>query len=130
MDIFTTCLKLAGVKIPDDRPIDGKDLIPVLKGEEKSTHKEIYYYNGDELCAVRSGKYKLHFKMCSDKWEWEVCEPPELYDLEYDPSEKYDISQDNPIIVKKLYDLANKFKLEIEKLGENKKTINTLMNRN
>lgn len=129
MDIFTTCLKLAGIEIPGDRPIDGKDLLPVLKGEQKSNHKAIYYFKDDELCAVRYGKYKLHFKMCSEDWEWRVCRPPELFNLEYDPSEKYDISQKNPAIVQELTEIADGFLSEIEKRAENKDTIDKLMNR-
>ncbi len=128
MDIFSTCLMLAGVELPNDRPIDGKNLIPVLRGEEKSKHKAVYYYRNDELCAVRSGKYKLHFKKCLENWEWQMCNPPELYDLEFDPSEKYNIGSNNPKIVEELSQAADNFKTEIERLSENKQTLNKIMN--
>ena len=32
-DLFVTCLQLAGVPLPQDRIIDGKDILPVLKGK-------------------------------------------------------------------------------------------------
>lgn len=32
MDLFTTSLALAGISPPDDRPLDGLDLTPVLLG--------------------------------------------------------------------------------------------------
>ncbi len=36
MDVFTTALTLAGVKVPSDRVIDGVDMTPVLKGMWRS----------------------------------------------------------------------------------------------
>ncbi len=34
LDFFPTIVKLAGGKLPDDRPIDGMDMMPVLEGEK------------------------------------------------------------------------------------------------
>jgi len=129
MDLFTTCLRLAGVDIPQDRTIDGQDLIPVLQGQKSSQYDAFYYYWNDEMTAIRSGPYKLHFKICTDQWEWTGLEKLQLYNVEVDPSEKFDIATQNPEIVKELVQKANEFRSEIEKSGENKMFIHQMMHR-
>jgi len=41
--------------------VDGKDVWPVLAGEAKSPQEAYFFYSGEELQAVRSGVWKLHF---------------------------------------------------------------------
>jgi arylsulfatase len=62
MDILPTVAQLIGGKLPG-HAIDGKDIEPLLTGQEgaKSPHAAFYYYAGNELHAVRSGDWKLHF---------------------------------------------------------------------
>ncbi|MBN2011524.1 sulfatase-like hydrolase/transferase [candidate division KSB1 bacterium] len=128
MDLFTTCLTLAGVPVPDDRPIDGNDLMPVWRNEQSSKSDPVYFYWDDKLAAMRSGKYKLHFRKHIGNWVWVDCDPLELYDLEIDPSEKYEISAQFPEIVSRLTEQAEKFKKEIAERGENKELIEKLEN--
>lgn len=61
IDLLPTVAKLAGGELPK-ATIDGKDIRPLLFGEAgaKSPHEAFFYYSGDELQAVRSGKWKLH----------------------------------------------------------------------
>lgn len=61
MDWLPTFAKLLGAKLP--REVDGRDIAPLLLGESgaKSPYEAFYYYSGDELHAVRAGKWKLHF---------------------------------------------------------------------
>lgn len=97
MDLFTTFSVMAGVPIPEDRIIDGMDLSPVLFENKESPRKEMFYYRGDRLYAARVGDYKAHF-ITQDAYGPEKTEhnPPLLYNLNIDPSEKYDVSKDNP----------------------------------
>ncbi|KAJ8415121.1 hypothetical protein AAFF_G00008190 [Aldrovandia affinis] len=54
MDIFPTVAKLAGASMPDDREIDGRDLMPLLRGEvERSEHEFLFHYCNAYLNAVR-----------------------------------------------------------------------------
>ena len=62
IDIFPTILKQAGIKIPSDRVIDGKDLFPVLTEQADSPHEALYSMKGNSLFTVRSGPWKLHVK--------------------------------------------------------------------
>ncbi len=63
IDVFPTILKAAGVSIPQDRTIDGKDIMPLLTSSNaKSPHEAIYAMRGQNLSIVRSGQWKLHIK--------------------------------------------------------------------
>ncbi len=63
IDVFPTILKAAGVALPDDRIIDGKELWPLLTYEDaKSQHDAVFALHGQNLAIVRSGKWKLHVR--------------------------------------------------------------------
>ena len=126
MDVFATCLKLAGLETPQDRPIDGHDVMAVMAGKEKSPTTSIYYYSGPTLCAVRKDRYKIHFRKSPGDYTWQECDPPELYDLLTDPSEKYNLAADHPEIVKEMVEYANQFKQEIAERNENADLIKVL----
>ncbi|XP_069492834.1 arylsulfatase D-like isoform X2 [Ambystoma mexicanum] len=54
MDIFPTTVHLAGGTLPEDRIIDGKDLMPLLQGKvPHSEHEFLFHYCGIYLHAVR-----------------------------------------------------------------------------
>jgi arylsulfatase len=61
IDLLPTLCKLCGAGQPK-LPIDGKDVSPILFGEAgaRSPHDAYFFYAGNELHAVRSGKWKLH----------------------------------------------------------------------
>lgn len=62
MDLLPTLARLIGATLPPT-PIDGRDAWPVISGaaNAKSPHEAIGFYSGNELHAVRSGPWKLHF---------------------------------------------------------------------
>jgi arylsulfatase A-like enzyme len=60
MDLFPTTLALAGIKLPGDRPIDGRDITSLLVSDAPSPHEAIFSMRGDQLATVRAGKWKLH----------------------------------------------------------------------
>jgi len=63
IDLFPTICGLAGVRLPDDRVIDGKDLLPLMtKPGAVSPHEAIYAMSGQRLHVIRSGKWKLHVR--------------------------------------------------------------------
>jgi arylsulfatase len=63
MDLLPTFAEMVGAELPMDRLIDGKDIRPIMIGEEKakSPHQAFYYYAGTQLQAIRFGDYKLHY---------------------------------------------------------------------
>lgn len=63
IDVFPTICGLAGAPLPADRPIDGKDIFPLLSSDAaKTPHEAIFAMGGPEVKVVRSGKWKLHVK--------------------------------------------------------------------
>ncbi|MDY0166772.1 MAG: sulfatase [Thermoguttaceae bacterium] len=108
MDLFTTCLKLGGSAVPDDRPIDGVDLSPVLRGEGPSPRNTMYFYRGTRLFAVRHGQFKAHFitQPAYGGGSAEEHDPPLLYDLGEDPSETFNIAGQHPEILAELRRIA------------------------
>ncbi|MBA7678679.1 hypothetical protein ES703_86957 [subsurface metagenome] len=63
IDVFPTILKAAGVDVPKDRVIDGKDIWPLLtRPGAKSPHDALFAMQGSNLMTVRSGKWRLHVR--------------------------------------------------------------------
>jgi len=62
IDLLPTFAALLGAELPAKK-IDGVNIAPIIRGEAgaKSPHDAFYYYAGEELQAVRSGDWKLHF---------------------------------------------------------------------
>ena len=103
IDIFTTALSSAGVKIPKDRAIDGKDLLPLFEGKEKkSPHEALFFYQGKELQAVRVGKWKYHRKHYLLYYPIGFKKGPYLFDLEKDPNESYNVIDLYPNVAREL----------------------------
>ncbi|MBX3437854.1 MAG: sulfatase, partial [Planctomycetaceae bacterium] len=61
IDVLPTVCHLAGVSLPEDRTIDGRDILPLLKdAAAPSPHEAIYGMQGTRLATIRSGPWKLH----------------------------------------------------------------------
>ncbi len=94
MDLLPTLLTLAGVPLPKDRQLDGADQSPVLRGEKPGVQDKVFYYNGRELYAIRKGAWKMHLttRPSYSKEPPVNHDPPLLFQLENDPSEKYNVA--------------------------------------
>ncbi|UCG98505.1 MAG: hypothetical protein JSW31_05320, partial [Burkholderiales bacterium] len=63
MDLFPTIAKIAGGKVPQDRPIDGIDMYDFLLGKtEESGRNGFIVYMGNDIFGVKWRNWKLHFK--------------------------------------------------------------------
>jgi len=59
IDFFPTCLALAGLTLPTDRIIDGKDISGLLEGKGKqSPHEALFFFHHNEIEGVRTGDWK------------------------------------------------------------------------
>ena len=139
-DWYTTFCKLAGVD-PDDSgpgrfPVDGMDVWPIITGENEETpHDEIVLgYNfthtekRKEVGAIIAGNYKLivgHQNGGHDNIMWSPldypckngptgkdCDPYCLYNIVNDPTERQDLANTQPDILKQMLDRYNKYSKE------------------
>jgi arylsulfatase A len=102
MDIYSTSLALAGAELEKDRIVDGYDLTESLKGNAKSPRDIVYYYRGTRLMALRKGPWKAHFatqESYTGNNKLNEHDPPVLYNLEVDPSEKWDVAARHPEVI-------------------------------
>jgi arylsulfatase A len=101
LDLFPTCLHLAGVPLPSDRVLDGFDMTPMLLGKGPSQRNVMIYYNGDEVYAIRKGPCKAHFITFSGYGKDTPArhDPPLLFHLPNDPGERFDVAAEHPDVV-------------------------------
>ncbi len=127
IDILPSLAFLTGTELPEHK-IDGKNIWPLMSGEEGAVtpHEAYYFYWLHDLHAVRSGDWKLHYPHTYRKLE-EVTPghdgmPGEyqldstgfaLYNLGDDIGERNDLKEKFPEKMKELISLGEQIKLEL-----------------
>jgi arylsulfatase A len=109
LDLLPTLTKLAGATLPTDRVYDGYDLSGVLLGKDKSPRNEMFYYHDSKLFAARKGDYKLYYYSNNPDGypaKVEKLAKVRLYNLQHDPSEKYDLADSRPEVVRQIEELV------------------------
>ncbi|MBL6764234.1 MAG: sulfatase-like hydrolase/transferase [Verrucomicrobiae bacterium] len=104
MEVFPTFAKLAGAKLPDKLTLDGFDMLPVLRGKQKSSRTEMYWERQD----LRAARYQ--------NWKW--IETPTyggLFDLSNDIGEQNDLSKAKPEVAAMMAQRFKNWKNEMEK---------------
>lgn len=116
LDFAQTFLEMAGIQAPND--MQGKSLVPLLKGNNENWDRDAVYYHYYEYPGIHAVKrhygiatsrYKLiHFYYDIDEWE--------LYDQEKDPREMNNVYHDpeyaevKKMMKTKLKELRKKYK--------------------
>ena len=123
IDMLPTFAKLAGSQAPTDRPIDGKDIRPLMFGEKgaKTPHESYVLLHG--LGAVRSGAWKFYpWQEGADvKKKDAPAKVPEnapktqLYDLSKDIGEKTNVADRHPDVVARLTKVFQEFSADVKK---------------
>jgi len=133
IDWMPTFANITRSKLSQNK-IDGKDIWPLLSGEvNQSPHEKLYfYYRVNELHSIRMNKWKIQFSRTYRslngkdggkdgipvKYEMNLIDKNELYNLKDDPQERIDVYDKFPEIAKKMEELAEKARVE---LGDNLK---------
>jgi uncharacterized sulfatase len=87
-DMYATAVAAAGGTMPDDRKMDGVDLIPYATGQATGApHEALFWRSGASQSALVDG------------WKLNVSDPPGrtwLFDMNADPNEQNDLSAERP----------------------------------
>lgn len=136
IDLFPTLARLAGEPTSGERSekraaaarmIDGRDIWPLISGDAgaKSPHDALYFYWGRELQAVRAGRWKLHLPHSyrsldgagghggiPGKYVQRQIELA-LFDLEQDPGETINLAAEQPEMVERLQQFAQRARADL-----------------
>ena len=94
IDIFHTIAAAAGASVPKDRKLDGVDLIPYIQGENKEKpHKTLFWREGHHQSVLHKGWKLIKADRPDKRW---------LFNLDKDPTERNNLSKDNPTKVSQL----------------------------
>ena len=114
IDFFPTALALAGernIAAASKQPLDGKNILPFLLGQETKSPETVYlFFDGPYLQTARAGRWKIHvarwniprYTAASGQQKNVRLATPELFDLNVDLGESYDVAADQPIVVRDL----------------------------
>ncbi len=140
IDLLPSIFAMAGVRLPDDRVIDGISLVdetgaPLASDVDRGP---IYFFSGYDFEAVRQGRYKLIERNSTYGWPIPLDKPvgfaavtmpryspegdersipklnswPKLYDVNLDPSEAYNLSELYPDEVTRLEEQLETWRTE------------------
>ena len=128
IDLYPTLARLIGAELPAHK-IDGLDVWPVISNapDAKNPHDAYYfYYNQNDLQAVRSGEWKLLFAHTARTMNGQTPGKDgypgkylplrverSLYNLSADPSETTDVSAQNPDVVRRLEALTETMRSDL-----------------
>ncbi len=144
IDFFPTFLHLAGLGLPTDRVIDGKNMWGLLGGGEKKTpHEALYFFHHDELEGVRSGQWKYFRYINTYTWPIPTDKPntfaginaggrdykpegsdisvptmatwPLLYNIKLDRGESYNVAKKYPAVANRMRAMLERFEAEFTK---------------
>jgi len=87
LDVLPLCLAAAGLPLPKERVLDGRNPLPALTGAAKSPHERLAFNYGSAF-GLRDGKLKIVRPKAGAPWE--------LYDLATDPGEQSDLAAKRP----------------------------------
>ncbi len=107
LDILPTALAAAGVAAPTEKPLDGQNMLPLLRGEIAPQPRNFFWCSGSDegWWAVRSGDWKLVGEKAKIG----------LFDLSKDVSEKNDLAAQMPEKVAELTKLHDGWLAEMAK---------------
>ena len=112
-DFYPTFLEAAGLTSMPEQHCDGETLMPLLKGNDSLEREAIFWHyphygnqGGTPGSSVRAGDYKLIEFFEDGRLE--------LYNLRDDISEKHNLAQEKPDLVKKLHAMLIEWREKVE----------------
>lgn len=102
LDLFPTAMALAEAPGPREVVLDGMDIGPLLFAARSLPKRPFFYYRGQEIFACRLGPWKVHFVTqgaFGSSGQRQKHDPPLLFHLYRDPSERFNRAEDNPEVL-------------------------------
>ena len=141
IDFYPTLLALAGLSLPEDRVIDGQDLGGLITGETTALdERPLFFFHHYDVEGVRQGDWKYYGSTSHFTWPVPLDKPssffgkvggmrdyypegsdepiktlgtwPNLYDLQGDPGEAYDVKEKYPAQVDRLGGILAEWKAD------------------
>lgn len=104
IDVLPTLAEWAHCPLPANVTLDGQSINTVLtRKDAPDNHREIYYVHNNIPEVVRQGAWKLRRTTATGQSKIE------LFNLNYDPAERVDLSKDKPEITAKLTQLLDQY---------------------
>lgn len=125
IDLLPTFARLAGGEVPADRAIDGRDISAMWTRGAESPHDVLYFFDSNDLAAVRDGRYKLVLKTYyrNGPIAFRSFAGPKLFDLETDPTESYDVGNRHPEVFERLMGLAREMEAVTDPMATSSETL-------
>jgi arylsulfatase A len=120
VDVLPTLARLAGGEPPNDRPMDGKDIRPLLLGEPGAKSPHEYFFFPHDRGAVRSGNWKF-YPWPEEPDKKKGTKPPEgapkvqLYELANDLGETKNVAAEHPDVVERLTAAYQRLAADVQK---------------
>ncbi len=126
MDIFPTILDLIGKPSPSN--LDGKSILPILKGEKKTQHEWLAWAKSRTEWVIRKGKWKLsnnngwnkyNYAKFNENGDVERGDPVtypnglQLFNLEDDIGETVNLAHEYPNLIENLKEIQSSWAAEM-----------------
>ncbi|MFT4690530.1 MAG: arylsulfatase A-like enzyme [Limisphaerales bacterium] len=105
VDYFPTIMDIVGFQMPDERPLDGISLLPIINGSLKSRPRPLAFHIRGKA-AWHDGDLKAVGTVKGDKWE--------LYDLAADPKESHNLAAEKGAKLKSMVKAWTQWKASVD----------------
>ncbi|MHA7941608.1 arylsulfatase [Formosa sp. 3Alg 14/1] len=105
IDVMPTLIDLCQLDIDGDLKMDGRSLVPLLNGDEKTwkDDRSIIVHNQRVEYPVKDKEYQV----LTNEWRLVKRRKDELYNIKTDPGQKNNVVDEHPEIVADLYERYN-----------------------
>ena len=123
IDLYPTLIAMTGNEISNQEELDGLNIKNTFVNNEPVRH-DIHYYRQDTLIGIRHKEWKMYIKD-PNPWNDDLTEKdiPVLYNIEHDPSEKYNVTSKHSDIVDRIVTLSEEHIQKVTKIPSKYDTI-------
>ena len=116
LDLYPTLIAMAGNEISNQEELDGLNIKNTFVNNEPVRH-DIHYYRQDTLIGIRHKEWKMYIKD-PNPWNDDLTEKdmPVLFNIEHDPSEKYNVTNQHSDIVDRIVTLSEEHIQKVTKI--------------